>query len=191
MDAYAKKDFLDSLKETRTQASWFFSSYYCPDEEFDEDYYIEDDEDIYWTGNILSIGDIFVSLDDIETIAKEEIPLEVFLSHYDFCMEYEEGIPRINLHTFHQFWKWDNTILDNPVEWAKNWHKKNEERINTPEFKAEMKAYQDKMLEDFKKSIEPCVANNEEEAEYCERLLIEEFISGVNKRHLEKEEEKI
>ncbi len=154
MDPYSKKDFLESLAETRVQASWFFASYYWHGEDFDEDYYVEDDPDIYWIGNNLSIGDLFVSLDDIETIAKEEIPLSVFLAHYDFAMEYEDGIPKINLHTFHQFYKEDNTILDNPMEWVKNWYQKNEERINTPEFKAEMKAVEEKLLEEFKKSIQ-------------------------------------
>jgi hypothetical protein len=154
MDAYAKKDFLSSLQETRTQASWFFHNYYFGDEEFDEDYYIEDDSDIYWNGSILSIGDIFVSLDNIETIAREEIPLSVFLSHYDFEMEaHETEIPRINLHTFHQFWKEDNTILENPIEWVRNWEKKNQERINTPEFKAETEALEKKLLDGFQKEL--------------------------------------
>ena len=105
MDPYAKKDFLSSLQETRTQASWFFASYYWAGEEFDEDYYIEDDPDIYWIGSILSIGDIFVSLDDIETIAREEIPCKVFLSWYDFSLCREVLDMHLNLHTFHQFWK--------------------------------------------------------------------------------------
>lgn len=96
--------FIDAVEEARLQALWFFAEYYWGDEVWEEGYEI-DKNDTYWIGNNLSIGDIFVSLDDIEMIAREEIPWKVFLSWYDFslCREFSEM--RLNLHTFHQLWK--------------------------------------------------------------------------------------
>lgn len=111
-----------------------------------------DDQDIYWTGHVLCISDIFVSMEDIVTVFENKIPHEIFNTWYWHSVENELDHRRINLWHYAQ------------MRWACKTHEqimddmdKENERRQTPDYKAQcekdLKELYDKGMEELQKYI--------------------------------------
>lgn len=135
------------IQKLKSDARTFFIKYW-----YEEDFYdYMDDPDVYWIGDghVLGCGDIFVSLEDIETIVKNNIPRDIFYDWYWYNVE-NEDINLVNYNAHRTYWKTHEEI----VQWLQD----EEKRRETPEYKEEtermLKKLYDEWIERLKKDID-------------------------------------
>lgn len=129
------------IQKLKSDARTFFIKYW-----YEEDYadYIDDPEVWWiWGGQTLWVGDIFVSLADIETIVRLDIKRDVFSDWYWHMVENYESDLRINLENYNARRTYGNTH-EEIIKWQENEAKRRE----TPEYKAECEAQLKKLYDE-------------------------------------------
>lgn len=92
-----REDFDKHVKYWKIQFTELKEAYrvlFCEQYEFDTD-------DAYWTGNVLSVGDYFVGLDDVIYAVNIGIVEEEFFKWYDYSLTvWENGLGNISLESY-------------------------------------------------------------------------------------------